>query len=259
MAARSVTESLRPCTRKSGRAGMISWAASCHLARCSGTPICRTLGVQQVETHRYALASTLWGARRAWSRGRQSLHVCTAHGRCADACTRMLGLQSQEAWYTFVEDDPVSASATTSTSISSTTHVPDLWQMKIRGLRSLRLPALPSIYYSSEWQGYEDTVARVVSVSSVLPAPFCNCNVAVVRIGLRCPTRLCISHGSGPPKTGRDRDDTVRFCATRPRLLEMSRKITHHRIAPIPFRAARQGPKGPQSSGPSPPSHSGSG
>ena len=138
---------------------MISWAASCHLARCSGTPICRTLGVQQVETHRYALASTLWGARRAWSRGR---HVCTAHGRCADACTRMLGLQSQEAWYTFVEDDPVSASATTSTSISSTTHVPDLWQMKIRGLRSLRLPALPSIYYSSEWQGYEDTVARVV-------------------------------------------------------------------------------------------------
>ncbi|CAE7217531.1 nadsyn1 [Symbiodinium necroappetens] len=48
--------------------------------------------------------------------------------------SRMLGLQSQEAWYTFVEDDPVR-------------------------LRSLRLPALPSIYYSSEWQGYEDWLA----------------------------------------------------------------------------------------------------
>ena len=80
---------------------------------------------------------------------------------CArDVCKRMLGLQSQEAWYTFVEDDPVRASATTS--ISSTSHVPDPWQMKIRGLRSLRLPALPSIYYSSEWQGYEDAVAGVV-------------------------------------------------------------------------------------------------
>lgn len=48
--------------------------------------------------------------------------------------SRMLGLQSQEAWYAFVEDDPVR-------------------------LRSLRLPALPSIYYSSEWQGYEDWLA----------------------------------------------------------------------------------------------------
>eukprot|EP00439_Symbiodinium_sp_Y106_P085116 s82_g27.t1 len=66
-----------------------------------------------------------------------------------------------EAWYTFVEDDPVR-------------------------LRSLRLPALPSIYYSSEWQGYEDTVARVV---------FGFIGVASAFLQLQ----------------RRDRDDTVRF------------------------------------------------
>ncbi|CAE7599414.1 nadsyn1 [Symbiodinium natans] len=48
--------------------------------------------------------------------------------------SRMLGLRSQEDWYAFVEDDPVR-------------------------LRSLRLPALPSIYYKSEWKGYEDWLA----------------------------------------------------------------------------------------------------
>lgn len=48
--------------------------------------------------------------------------------------SRMLGLQSQEDWYSFVEADAVR-------------------------LRSLRLPALPSVYYAAEWQGYEDWLA----------------------------------------------------------------------------------------------------
>jgi len=48
--------------------------------------------------------------------------------------SRLLGLKSQEDWYNFVEADAVR-------------------------LRSLRLPALPSVYYASEWQGYEDWLA----------------------------------------------------------------------------------------------------
>ncbi|CAK9090178.1 unnamed protein product [Durusdinium trenchii] len=45
--------------------------------------------------------------------------------------SRLLGLKNQESWYRFVEADPVR-------------------------LRSLRLPALPAVYYRNDWQGYED-------------------------------------------------------------------------------------------------------
>ncbi|CAJ1462197.1 unnamed protein product [Effrenium voratum] len=45
--------------------------------------------------------------------------------------SRLLGLKSQEQWYAFVQADAVR-------------------------LRALRLPALPSIVYKEEWQGYED-------------------------------------------------------------------------------------------------------
>ena len=76
--------------------------------------------------------------------------------------SRMLGLRSQEDWYAFVEDDPVSASVTVMGESF-------LWYLKllgavasprwqIQGLRSLRLPALPSIYYKSEWKGYEVSI-----------------------------------------------------------------------------------------------------
>ncbi|CAK9059383.1 Uncharacterized protein SCF082_LOCUS31467 [Durusdinium trenchii] len=45
--------------------------------------------------------------------------------------SRLLGLKNQESWYRFVEADPVR-------------------------LRSLRLPALPAVYYRNDWQGYEE-------------------------------------------------------------------------------------------------------
>lgn len=37
-------------------------------------------------------------------------------------------------------------------------HFPTWFPMAVsdEGLRSLRLPALPSVYYASEWQGYEE-------------------------------------------------------------------------------------------------------
>ena len=134
-----------------------SWAPTCQMIlrlEASLTWGCR-LDIGEPREAMYAEEWQGWddflGVILPYSQAQLPCSQATCPGQ-ARLVSRMLGLKSQDDWYTFVESDSVRRVAPIYSS----------WTVsRALGLRGLRLPALPAVYYKTDWQGYEDGFHRL--------------------------------------------------------------------------------------------------